>query len=408
MRLPYGLNRFDGYNFKKYRNIASDTTSIGNNYIRSIYARDSIFIWVGTDKGIYIYNSKSDTFQPFSKVSNDGNVIVTGVNSIVEDQKGNIWIGSFGQGVFRYNPKADNLIRYSFDPSNIKSLGSNLVTCLLLDCDKNIWAGTLQGGLNQYLGNENAFRRHQPGRNPGAINDTDIYSLCEVNPDQLLVGTWLGGINILNRRTGTFESLMNGGNQSISHNTVKAILQMAPGFFLVGTEKGLNILDLKTRQFTGYYFNLNLKTGKIGRFRNIPGDNTSLKCDAVFSMLKDSKGTIWVGTILGLNTYSSKDERFSLVSEFGLSSVYIYDILEDRQGNVWLGSYDNGLYTKNIRTGKWSQYVNKVGDSTSLSMNKVICLHEDRKGKLWIGTEGGGMYSFDAGKEPVFLLSGRD
>jgi len=517
-----GLNRFDGYNFKKYRCIPGDTTSIGNNFIRSIYARDSIFIWVGTDKGIYIYNSKTDTFRPFRKVSNDGTVIITGVNAIVEDLKGNIWVGSFGQGLFRYNPASDELIRYSADPQNPKSLGSNLVSSLLADSDGNIWVGTLQGGLNQYIENGMSFKRYQPGLNSDGINDSDIYSLCEAAPDQILVGTWLGGINILNRTTGKFESLVTGGDKSISHNTVRAILPMSPGFFLAGTENGLNILDLKTRLFTGYFFNpsnpygisdniiysltrdreggfwigtyfggldyfatkktqfnryypgttsgslsgkaisemvedpkgnlwiatedgglnyfdrkteqfarfkqggpkgisyynlhallldgdnlwigmfvngidrINLKTGKLRRYRNIPGDSTSLKSDAVFSILKDSQGIIWLGTILGLNTYSSHDESFNLVSDFGLGSVYIYDMLEDSRGNVWFGSYDKGLYVKNLTSGKWSHFVNKEGDSTSLSMNKVISLHEDRKSRLWIGTEGGGLCLFDA------------
>ena len=107
-----GLNRFDGYNFLVFRNSEGDPNSIGNNFVHSLF-EDTVTesIWVGTDKGLYIYSQETESFSPFS-IEDTEQAIKSQVNSIVKDQNGDFWIGAFSEGVYRYNPLSHELKLY--------------------------------------------------------------------------------------------------------------------------------------------------------------------------------------------------------------------------------------------------------------------------------------------------------
>src|SRR4029078_4760632 len=66
---------------------------------------------------------------------------------ITEDHKGNLWITTFGNGLFCYNPLSNEVQNFVFDPKNKKSIGTNMVTTVYEDSDKHIWVGTEGGGL---------------------------------------------------------------------------------------------------------------------------------------------------------------------------------------------------------------------------------------------------------------------
>ena len=93
-----GLNRFDGKNFKIFRHIPKDSTSLGNNIVRTIFEDERQNLWVGTNRGIYIFNSQQEEFEFFDNKTEDGVLISSNVYDIEQSHDGSMWIATFGQG----------------------------------------------------------------------------------------------------------------------------------------------------------------------------------------------------------------------------------------------------------------------------------------------------------------------
>ena len=85
-------------------------------------------------------------------------------------------------------------------------------------------------------------------------------------------------------------------------------------------------------------------------------------------------------------------ERFKRVPELGWT--FVYYIKEDKQGNLWLATYADGVYKKNVRTGGWEHFVHEEADSSTLPSNKVLSIFEDSQNQLWFTTQGGGFCRF--------------
>src|SRR5262249_36030821 len=121
-----GLNRYDGYNFKIFRNNPEDPSSISSNFIRTIYEDRSGILWVGTRSGgMNRFDPKTQKFtayrnDPKSPRSIGGNTI----GSIYEDRSGTLWIGSDG-GLNKFDPASQSFTVYRHDPKNPNSLITN-------------------------------------------------------------------------------------------------------------------------------------------------------------------------------------------------------------------------------------------------------------------------------------------
>ncbi len=112
-----GLNRFDGYNFKVFRNDPEDSTSIGSNFIRCLYEDKNGSLWVGTNKGIYIYDSHSEKFSLFPKPD------LGEVSDFKEDKSGRLWLIS-NSNLFSYDQQTRKIKSYSVDsePGTVSSI----------------------------------------------------------------------------------------------------------------------------------------------------------------------------------------------------------------------------------------------------------------------------------------------
>ncbi|MCZ7615662.1 MAG: hypothetical protein M5T52_19470 [Ignavibacteriaceae bacterium] len=104
-----GLNRFDGYEIKVYRNNPDAKSSISENIIWAMYEDRSGYLWIGTKSGgLNKYDPRNDSFEHFKLDSTSTDEI--NITCIYEDSKNNLWIGSYKHGLFRFNPSKINLI----------------------------------------------------------------------------------------------------------------------------------------------------------------------------------------------------------------------------------------------------------------------------------------------------------
>ena len=110
--------------------------------------------------------------------------------------------------------------------------------------------------------------------------------------------------------------------------------------------------------------------------------NDGLPSNAVYCVLKDSRGIIWIGTDAGLVKYDGFQFK-TLTKKNGLSGNFIRDIKEDKKGNLWIACYGDGL-TK-FDGKKYKNFSTKNG----LVHQEIRRLYFDKKQQLWIGTERG-------------------
>jgi ligand-binding sensor domain-containing protein len=167
--------------------------------------------------------------------------------------------------------------------------------------------------------------------------------------------------------------------EGLSQSTVNSILQDSQGFMWFGTMDGLNRYD-------GY---------EITVFKHDSADPDSLSQNHILALFEDSQGTLWIGTASGgLERYNRELESFthyrhSPDNPSTLSSDHVTDIHEDGDGNLWIGT-SAGLNKFNRAAGQFTSYTNNIeSQSESFGSNHITVIHEDRLGTLWIGTLGG-------------------
>ena len=118
----------------------------------------------------------------------------------------------------------------------------------------------------------------------------------------------------------------------------------------------------------------------------------TLSSDNIFSICKTSTNDIWIGTTSGLLRYNRSTDDFLRVKE--LESIFVYDILEDSYGKLWMATYSDGVFCYDLPQNRWKHYTWIPGDSTSLPYNKVISIFEDSHKRVWFTTQGAGFCRF--------------
>ena len=502
-----GLNRFDGYRFKVFRNIPDDASSIGNNFVRALYEMSDRTILVGTDNGLFSYDPVSEKFRRVTLPGTEHDPQVA-VNAITADREGRIWIGTFGQGIY-----VDDHGKWSNYRADGKkgSLSSDNIWKLYLDSYGTIWAGTLGGGLCRYEASRHSFKIYNFET---ADIDNDIYEIYEDSSHRFWIGTWVQGLLCMNRRDETFTTEVSpgiceairciketdpgvfilGGNSGLfSYNTVTGTCSEVPlssgggrmqlndavysilsdregGLWVGGYFAGVNYTHSHGRTFMHYrlsdmsrnptssvagkmiedekrnlwiatedrglvYFDrysrhidfinepelthhnihalmqdgdrlwvgnivgsidiLDIPTRKVIRRMN---NSDGLEVGSIYSIFRTRGNDIYVGGIIGLLRYDRESGRFVRVTRFP-HTAFVYDMLEDNDGVVWIATYGSGVFTFDTRSGKWNNYLHNPADPSSLVSNKVISLCLDDRGVVWAGTEDGGLSRFNRADE---------
>ena len=340
--------------FTHYVAEAQDPSSISYNEITSIYEDRSRNIWIGTyGGGVNKVDLKRKGFKLYSRKSGTTNTLSQEIVwSILEDENGIFWLGTHGGGLNRFDRRTETFTHYLANPENPDSLSNNIVRVVFQDSRKNIWVGTHGGGLNLLNRRTGKFThfRHDP-ENPDSLSHDQIRVVYEDRSGRLWIGTYGGGLNLFNRQTRTFFRFQHREDDpgSLSSDFVRSVLEDQFGNIWIGTQGGgLNLLDRQTNSFT--------------HFRHSENKPGTLSNDYIFCLYEDKVGNFWIGTWgSGLNKFDRETGRFSSYTETdGLADNAIYGILEDEAGNLWL-STNNGLSRFNPETETFRNYDVKDG-----------------------------------------------
>jgi len=386
-----GLNMYDGYSFKVYKNDLKNSTSISENWITVLCQDRNGTFWVGTESnGLNKFNQNTAKFSRYLHDPNDINSLSSNrILSICEDPSGNLWIGTNGGGVNKYNTVEDTFIHFKNDLDNSNSLSSDVVNTVLYDDSGYLWFGTLNG-LNKFDPEAEIFTRYFSDPSvSGSISFNNINILYRDNSGNLWIGTEGGGLNRFDKKSGSFHQYKHksGDDTSLSSNLVRAIFEDKSGLLWIGTDGGgLNRYNKELDTFTWYKNNIS--------------DPVSLANDRVYSILEDQSGVLWVGTRGGglskvdLQKKNFIHRRSEPSKSNTLSNNHIWTFCEDNNGNLWIGSL-SGMDHYDTKKERYTNYHHIPDDPLSLSHNYIRCIRQDSLGYLWIGTDGSGVDKFD-------------
>ncbi len=318
--------------------------------------------------------TKKDT--PKDKVSADHPKLIKtigsgNVQSILQDKAGNLWFGTTGNGLYKYDGKSFTQFLVA------DGLNSNNIYSLLEDAAGKIWIGT-EAGLCLYDGK--TFAKIQiplpknlpPNNNPTYRNSHWVYSIMQAKSGKLWFVT-IDGVYSYDGKSFTPFIINEAANAFLTGNDkVERILEDKAGNIWFGgrTNEGVycydgkSVINLKPEELyqdgpTPKAHNwgwprLQDKAGNIwfsnwgGAYRYDGHSFTSFtKKDGlpgeITRIIEDKKGNVWFGGAEGLSRYDGKTfTRFS--TKDGLANPWVWSILEDRRGNIWVGTRETGLY----------------------------------------------------------------
>ena len=469
--------------FKHYVYSETDSTSLSHNVVRAIYEDKAGELWVGTGLfnavvnvgGLNHFHRDSETFTRYLNDPDNPNTLIDNrVRSIFEDSQGTFWVGTNGDGLHRLDRKTGLFKRLTYDPSRPEQLSrpplGNLVdhiTFITEDSDKNLWIGTWTNGLTRYdpvskkitrFGTNDDKLKYLNIRAHAApdglfwlvsqsslfkvdINNTiipyvDMGAVHGFNEQGDSIGWYATAAGLVRKkfRTGATRKFVHdpANPNSLSDSRIIRIIKDKAGDFWIGTENGLNQFNLKTETFTRYYHNpdnkkdnrvyaicedsdstiwvsylgpgldlLNWKTGKYTNYKNDPADMGTISLNGIsalqkdeanelwiatyggglnrlnqltgkfshylqglrtYSIYRDASGVIWVGSMTGLHRYDKPSDRFDLIFNEDNQNIFgaVHALTNDKVNNLWM-SADNGIFMLNKKSNQWHQYGNENG-----------------------------------------------
>jgi ligand-binding sensor domain-containing protein len=134
----YGLDRYDGYEYKVFAHDPAREDSLSCVFIHSLFKDRSGALWVGCDHSLDRFDSVTETFTHYQIEAAAPGELANAVDQISQDRAGLLWLAT-GKGLFSLNPDTGQVIHYVHDPSNPFSLVDNKVQCTLEDRSGRFW-----------------------------------------------------------------------------------------------------------------------------------------------------------------------------------------------------------------------------------------------------------------------------
>lgn len=389
-----GLNRYDGYSVRVFRNDLRDTTSISNSYINSLAEDPEGRIWVNSSNSVSSINIYDPAKESFSLTAAN---ILTGygippgiINDIVKDSKGNFWFVHTG-GLYKYIPSEKRSFQVQYAPQDSARMSACSIASMMEDGNGDFWIVQRNGLLLKLSGTalkvvyRNAFlNRRMNGQEHDyrlvVDSDNDVWAYM-ITANQ--------GVFHFDARKNSFRAInLGSGKLRLNTDIVRGLVQDNNGIIWVGTDHGgVNLIDKKNMSVHYLY--------------NNPEDDKSLCQNSITSLYKDKAGIIWIGTFKqGICYYHENIVRFPLYRHdtFDPASLSFDDInrfVEDDKGNLWIGTNGGGLIYFDRARETFKRYRHDPNDRNSLSSDVIVSLCLDHNNILWIGTYYGGMNSFD-------------
>lgn len=432
-----GLAKYDGRKFKIFTHDPGSLRSLSNNYISDLHVDSDGDMWIATHSGINLYNPVLDEFIRFPDdhalgvlnsvsiicfvedkqgklfiASNEGISIYdpdrellthfspsdeieealknNGVFTIFIDSKDNLWVGTQGWGLLKFNLQTNEIVKYVHQPDDITSISSNTVTAIEEDRSGALWFGTQGGGLNRFDPKAELFKRYY-GKWDASLGSSglSIPNIYVDSHDLLWISIVGVGVAYYNSETDEFsiQKYSKFDPYSIGGFTVLGIYEDGNSDMWFGTfPSGVEYWDRSSSHIDAYYWKANK-------------DNW-LNNSAILAFYDAEPNKIWVGTEQGLNLFDIKLKKFDnshpIFSKGDrLNHDPVLTLEEDDRNNLWIGTWADGLYKYNKTSGELSHYHPDPKAPDSLNSEYIWKILFDSQKRLWVATETGGLSLYD-------------
>ncbi|PZR06012.1 MAG: hypothetical protein DI539_24605, partial [Flavobacterium psychrophilum] len=399
-----GLNRYDGYQFKRYIHSVEDSSTISTNQVNTLYGDRNGDLWVGTygasicrydrshdrfvrygdKKKIYVFwedasqrlwaageyfigyfNPEKNEFEQIDWPNTLDNIMGVSKAAIANQ----IWVATENNGLYLYDTHSRKIISH-YLPNGNNSISSRKIYNVLVDADNIVWIGTVDAGMDRLdltTGSFKNYRHHEEDQNSLPINTVTAF----FNAGAILwIGTQNGGLSLFDKKKGKFTNYLPDSKdpKSLSSNSIAhtggGLYRDPQGRLLISTHfGGVNIVDRYTNMF-----------GRI----ELPLDNPTVN-----AVIKDSKSRLWMAT-----------EKGFIKIEEGQIKVYPGNpglaLVEDKKGRIWAGTHREGLKLYDERVDTIRKFITNPKDPNSIFENEVASLLENQDGSiLYLATRKG-------------------
>ncbi|GAA4230327.1 two-component regulator propeller domain-containing protein [Postechiella marina] len=365
-----------------------------NRRLKAIIETPDQKLYVSISRNLFTIDLNNET-GTLKKVGGIPQYLASGIDDILYDTP-YLWVGT-NSGLLQFNTKQGKKTQisnlYKHDPKKNSSLSKNSITSLYKDKTGIIWVGTNGGGINKFDPNRKHIEHIKNTSNPNSLSYDKIRAFYEDSNGYLWVGTEGGGINLMSKDTTVNKTFKKFGDNKKAFAFEEITIQNRK-LLLTGGEFGKKLYQLDITDPN------NIFEVDFDAFKDIKG--------SVFSILKDRQKNLWIGTYQNgihrwlynkeTQTYK-KDKLESNPRDYlSISSNIIRNIYEDSKGDIWIAT-GNGL-SRLLKSEKYKEnpkfivYKNNIKDKNSISHNYILELKESSRGEFWIGTFGGGLNKF--------------
>jgi len=361
------LDEFDRRAGKVTRHILLPEARYGFSFYEDRFG--VFWIFHSSPNALAVFDREANTLTHYAFPEREPTVMR--VSAMLEDRNGALWMATHGVGLLKFDREHARFVRYSNLPTDPESLPQNKVDALFMDRVGNIWAAPGRMAPALLATKPPPFRRIP--KLPGSTVEPFVGALYEDRRSIL----WIGAPEAL-ARLDRNSGIITAYRTSVPEvgTDVVSICEDRSGNLWVGTySHGLHRFDRQT--------------GKFKTYRHDPADPYSLSNDFVMGLLVDHNGTLWAATGDGLDRFDPRTERFTAYKLGPQRNVFCLNLVEDREGKIWIGTESSGLLDFDPATGRFVTYEHNRDLPGTLSDNRVNSVHFDRSGTIWVGTQNG-------------------
>ena len=350
--------------------------TIGDSDVYNVYDDSKGNIWVCTlDNGLFKINLDDKSVDNYKNNNSKISIPSNNVRDIISDSEGKLWIAT-DKGLCTFDYEREEFITYNKKLYQSNSLIDDEIFCLLKDSSGLIWIGTYSG-ISRFNPNSSFTHFKSDPYDNNSISGNVIHGIYEDDDKTLWIGTNESGVNIIN---GESIKHLNKENSNLVSDLIEDITGFK-NYIFIGTNEGLSVLVKNDKTVKNYTItNYTTKDG--------------LPSNKIRSLFIDSKGYLWIGTnkglaILDINNNKIIDITY-ILDEMGVSDKFIRAVYEDSKGNYYIGCFlEGGLIKINPNNKEYKIYKNIENDDSSISNNSIRYINEDLYGNILVGTSHG-------------------
>jgi len=415
-----GLARYNGYDLTVFRHDEAEKNGLNHSYVNDILVSNAGDLWVATRMGLNYFNSSIQQFTYWPiKSASDPEIASIDLLALAYKDEHTLWLGTRdGLAEFDINT---HVITYRTIAA-LKNSDSTMVWSIVQDERGYLWLGTKTAGIIRWLPDTNEVQQYNQSAD---ITFSDVRRVYQDKHHNIWGASYDAGLFKWNRANDSFEKIVHAKNEKSA--TVWSVLEDTLGNLWVGDGSAVYHRSLGSDSFSRFVYSeqdsrspgnyvvnelfednaggiwlgyfpsgvdvIDRQASVFRNYRHDPFQLNSLTDGGVLSSAKDKQENLWIGTGYGLNYFDQKREKFTRYvadpeNPEGLSGNTILSMQLDSD-DLWLGIWSGGLNKLHIPTGTFTHYMPKENDPESLLGREVWSVIKDKKGFIWAATEEG-------------------